>query len=345
MTLKAIFGIQYPIIQAPMAGVQGSQLAVAVSNSGGLGSLPCAMLNTSGLRSELEAIRAGTSKPYNVNFFAHVPPKADPEREKIWLEELLPFYKEFDINPRDILSGSGRTPFDQANADVLEHFKPPVISFHFGLPSKNLLERVRSWGAKVMSSATTVEEAIWLESHGIDVIIAQGLEAGGHRGIFLTKNLATQTPMRELLANVLKAVKLPVVAAGGISTAEQVADVLRMGAAGVQIGTAYLLCPESRTSEPHREALKSPAARNTVITNLFSGGPARGIGNRFIKECGPLSEKTPPFPLAGAAVAPLRTKAEADSSGDFSPLWAGQNASSCQEIPAAELTAQLGHLT
>jgi nitronate monooxygenase len=225
--------------------------------------------------------------------------------------------------------------------DVLEDFQPPVVSFHFGLPSTHLLERVRSWGAKIMSSATTVEEALWLESHGVDAVIAQGLEAGGHRGMFLTEEITTQLGTFALLPQLVARVKIPVIAAGGIADASGVAAAISLGAAAAQVGTAYLLCPEATTSPIHRKALQSETAQHTALTNLFTGRPARGIVNRIMQELGPMSNRTPDFPLATAAIAPLRAKAEAQGSGDFSPLWSGQNCSGCKELPAAELTLEL----
>jgi nitronate monooxygenase len=324
-----------------MAGVQGSALAVAVSNTGGLGSLPCAMLGLDAMRGELAAIRAGTPRPFNVNFFCHAPPAFNAEREAVWRAALSPYYEAFGMDPSTLAAGPGRAPFSSEAADVLSEFKPPVVSFHFGLPSAGLMARVRAWGAKILSSATTVEEARWLEAEGVDAIIAQGLEAGGHRGIFLSEDLTTQVGTFALLPQVVAAVKVPVIAAGGIADAKGVAAAMALGAAGVQIGTAYLLCPECTTSTVHRAALKSEAARHTALTNLFSGRPARGIVNRVMNELGPMSTAAPDFPLATSAIAPLRAKAESHGSSDFSPLWSGQNASGCKEIPAADLTREL----
>jgi len=341
MRLQQLLGIELPIIQAPMAGVQGSDLAVAVSNAGGLGSLPCAMLTPQAIRSELEAIWAQTQMPYNVNFFCHSQPVPIQEREAGWRAALSPYYQEFGIEPQMIPSGPGRTPFNSEAADVVSEFKPAVVSFHFGLPAADLLARVRGWGSKIMASATTVEEALWLEQQGVDVVIAQGLEAGGHRGMFRSEDVSTQVSLFALLPQIVQAVKLPVVAAGGIADARGVAAAIALGADGVQVGTAYLLCPEATTSSIHRAALKSDAARTTALTNLFTGRLARGIVNRFMRELGPISAAPPPFPLATAAIAPLRAKAESQGSGDFSPLWAGQNVSGCREIPAAELTLAL----
>ena len=334
-------GTELPLIQAPMAGSQGSALAIAVSNAGGLGSLPCAMLDAQAMRKELDAIRAQTSKPYNVNFFCHVQPAADEAREAAWRAALAPYYKEFAIDPASIGTGPGRLPFSQEAADVLEAFKPAVVSFHFGLPAPELVARVKRWGSKVLASATTVDEARWLETRGVDAVIAQGSEAGGHRGIFLSEDLNTQVSTLALVPQIVKAVRVPVIAAGGIADKKGVAAALALGAAAAQIGTAYLLCPEATTSKVHRAALKSEAARVTALTNLFTGRPARGIVNRIIRELGPISAKPPAFPLATSAIAPLRAKAENQGSGDFSPLWSGQNASGCREVPAAELTKSL----
>ena len=339
--LKTLLGIELPLIQAPMAGVQDHRLVVAVSNAGGLGSLPCAMLSHEMLRNELAAIKAQTSKPYNVNFFCHTPPTPSDEREAIWRTALAPYYEEFGLDQKAISPGPGRAPFTTAVADLLEEFKPAVVSFHFGLPPHDLLARVRSWGAKILASATTVDEALWLEARGADAIIAMGLEAGGHRGIFLSDDLTTQVGTFALLPQIVQAVKLPVIAAGGIADVQGVRAAMTLGAAGVQIGTAYMLCPEATTTAHHRAALKSEAARHTALTNLFTGRPARGIMNRIMRELGPISSASPEFPLATAAIAPLRAKAESQGSGDFSPLWSGENASRCKEIPAADLTREL----
>lgn len=339
--LRQLLGLELPVIQAPMAGVQGSALAVAVSNAGALGSLPCAMLGLDALQSELQALKAHARGPCNVNFFCHTPPAPDAAREAAWRAVLASYYREYGIDAAGIPAGPGREPFNQDAADVLEGFKPAVVSFHFGLPAPELLRRVKSWGAKVLASATTVDEARWLDARGVDAIVAQGIEAGGHRGLFLSEDLSTQVGTFALLPQVVRAVKVPVVAAGGIADASGVAAAMALGAAGVQIGTAFLLCPEATTSAVHRAALKSEAARHTALTNVFTGRPARGIVNRIIREQGPISAAAPAFPLATAALAPLRAKAEAQGRGDFSPLWSGQNASGCQEIPAAQLTRAL----
>ncbi len=341
VTLQALLGIELPIIQAPMAGAQDSRLAAAVSNAGGLGSLPCALLGPVAMRQELAHLAAETRRPYNANFFCHTPPRPDAEREARWRTALAPYYREWGLETAAAPDAVLRAPFSADAADVLEDFAPAVVSFHFGLPSAELLARVRAGGSKIFASATTVDEARWLEAHGVDAIIAQGLEAGGHRGMFLSEDLTTQVGTFALLPQVVQAVALPVVAAGGIADARGVAAALALGAAGVQIGTAYLLCPEATISAVHRAALKSGAAGHTAVTNLFTGRPARGIVNRLMRELGPVNAVAPEFPLASSGLASLRAKAENEGRDDFSPLWSGQNASGCREIPAADLTREL----
>jgi nitronate monooxygenase len=341
MSLQQLLGIELPIIQAPMAGAQGSALATAVSAAGGLGSLPCAMLGVAAIRAECAAIRTQTDRPFNVNFFCHARPEPSAEREAAWRAALAPYYAEYGIGADGIHTGPGREPFDSEAATVLEEFRPAVVSFHFGLPPPALLARVKACGSKVFASATTVEEALWLEARGVDAVIAQGLEAGGHRGMFLSEDLTRQVGTLALLPQVVRAVNIPVIAAGGIADATGVAAALALGAAGAQVGSAYLLCPEATTSALHRAALKSEAARHTALTNLFTGRPARGIVNRIMRELGPISANVPAFPLAAAAIAALRVRAESSGCADFSPLWCGQNASGCREIPAATLTREL----
>lgn len=338
MNIASLLGIEHPIIQAPMAGVQGSALAIAVSNAGGLGSLPCAMLGLQAMRDELALIRAGTDKPYNVNFFCHTPPAVDTERESRWRHALQPYYAELGIQSTP--AAAARAAFNQELASALSEFRPAVVSFHFGLPAADLVAQVKAWGAKVLSSATTLAEAVWLEQHGVDAIIAQGSEAGGHRGMFLTDDLTTQVGTFALLPQIVRRVRVPVIAAGGIADADGIRAALQLGAAGAQLGTAYLLCPEAATSPLHRAALKSPGASHTALTNVFTGRPARGIVNRIVRELGPMSSAAPAFPLAAAAIAPLRAAAERQGNSDFSSLWAGQHVA-CREIGAAQLTREL----
>ncbi len=317
MDLRRLLGVDIPILQAPMAGVQGSALAAAVTSAGGLGSLPAAMLGPNALAAELTALRKLTSGPVTVNFFCHHEPAPDPQREAAWRLALAPYYQELGLDSAAAAPAGGRRAFSAEAADVLERFRPEVVSFHLGLPEPELLARVRAWGAKVLSTATTVEEAQWLEARGVDAVIAQGLEAGGHRGMFLTEDLTTQVGTVALVPQVVAAVRVPVIAAGGVADRAGMRAALALGAAGVQVGTAYMLCPEATTGPVHRAALVSVAARHTAVTNLLSGRPARGIVNRLMRELGPLSALAPAFPRAAGAVAPLRAEAERRGSGDF----------------------------
>lgn len=336
-----LVGTDLPIIQAPMAGAQRSAMAVAVSGAGGLGSLPCAMLSPEEIRAELTAIRAGTDKPYNVNFFCHRIEEPDARAERVWRTTLSPYYREYGVDPDNIPSPAARGAFDAHVVSLLEEFRPTVVSFHFGLPEPTLVDRVKALGAMILCSATSVAEGRWLEARGVDAIIAQGVEAGGHRGMFLSEDLTTQVGTLALVPQMVNAVSVPVVAAGGIADSRGVAAVLRLGASAVQVGTAYLLCPEATISELHRSALKSERGLHTALTNVFTGRPARGIVNRLIREVGPIASAAPTFPHAVGALAPLRSVAESRGIDDFSPLWAGQNVSGCREIPAADVTRSL----
>ena len=341
MTLQALLGITLPIVQAPMAGVQGSALALAVCHAGGLGSLPCAMLGPGQLQQELAALQAGTVRPFNLNFFCHQPPTPDEQAELQWRELLAPYFQELGLDPAQRSPAASRAPFSAETAALLAPHRPPVLSFHFGLPEPALLAQVKSWGTKVLASATTVAEGLWLQERGADVVIAQGLEAGGHRGHFLSDDLSEQMGTLALVPQMVAALRLPVIAAGGITHAAGVAAAMALGAAGVQVGTAYLLCPEATTSDVHRAALASRAAQHTALTRLYTGRPARGIVNRLMRELGAMNPAAPAFPLAASALAALRAQAEAMGSGDFSPLWAGQNTRGCQPLPAAQITAGL----
>ena len=336
-----LVGIEIPIVQAPMAGSVSSEMVVAVSEAGGLGSLPCAMLNAEQIRTELGIIRQRTARPINVNFFCHAPPQRDARREAAWKERLTPYYAELGIDPDAQPSGSARAPFDDAMCDAVLEFRPEVVSFHFGLPDQRLLRRVKESGAKVLSSATSVAEARALEAQGCDAIIAQGYEAGGHRGMFLTDDIALQAGTMALVPQVVDAVGVPVIAAGGIGDGRGIVAALALGAAAVQIGTAYLFCPEAKVGAAHRAALKGASESATVLTNVFTGRPARGIVNRIVREVGPMSQDAPAFPLAATGVGPLRSKDEAAGSGDFTPLWSGQAAALGRELPAGELTRTL----
>ena len=330
-----------PLIQAPMAGAQGPDLAIAVCRAGGLGSLPAAMLTPERLREQIAAVRQATDAPFNVNFFCHEEPKPDPEAEARWRNRLQPYYAEAGLDPSAIPAAPARAPFNAALCAVIEETRPAIVSFHFGLPSAELLQRVRATGALILASATTVAEARWLESHGAGAVIAQGREAGGHRGMFLTDDVDAQPGLISLLPQVCDAVRLPVVAAGGITDGRGIAAAFALGADAVQIGTAYLRTPEATVTPLHRAALANARDDATRLTNVFTGRPARGLINRLVAEVGPMSKDAPQFPLAAGAAAPLRAANEKRGSGDFSPLWAGESAALARDEGAEAVTRRL----
>jgi nitronate monooxygenase len=338
-----LFGIDVPIVLAPMAGAMDAELAIAVSLGGALGSLPCAMLTAEKLREQVALFRsrAGAAAALNLNFFCHVPAPADPAREAAWKERMTAHYVALGLDPLAPTPTAIRAPFDAAACAVVEELKPRVVSFHFGLPEKALLARVKAAGSLVISSATTVKEAVWLADHGVDAVIAQGVEAGGHRGMFLTDDPSSQPGTFALVPQVVDAVRVPVIAAGGIADARGIVAAFALGASGVQMGTAFLRCPESKIGAAQRAALAEANDESTVITNVFTGRPARGIRNKAIRELGPLAPDAPAFPTAASALAPLRAAAEKSGSRDFTPLWAGQAARLTREMPATELTRSL----
>jgi nitronate monooxygenase len=338
--LLDLLEIDIPIVQAPMAGAQASELAAAVSAAGALGSLPCAMLTPESARAEVGKIRAATNRGFAINFFCHTPPRPDPRTEARWRERLARYYSELGAEPPALIEG-GRNPFDEEFCALVEAVQPKAISFHFGLPPQDLFRRARATGAVILSSATTVREARWLEEQGVDVVIAQGAEAGGHRGMFLTEDVSAQVGTMALVPQIVDAVKVPVIAAGGIADGRGIAAAFALGAAGVQVGTAFLRTPEARVTPLHRQALEAARDEDSVLTNVFTGRPARGIRNRFIDELGPMAADAPAFPLGTNFVMPLRSKAEAAGSSGFSPLWTGQAGPLGRAMPAGQLTATL----
>ncbi|MBC3502873.1 nitronate monooxygenase [Pseudomonas sp. SWRI59] len=337
-----LLGIELPILQAPMAGATGSAMAIAVGAAGGLGALPCAMLTAAQIAEEIEAFRAACpGRPLNLNFFCHQPPLHDAERDARWKQALKPYYSEVGADFEAPTPASNRAPFDEQSCQLVERLHPEVVSFHFGLPAPQLLQRVKATGAKVLSSATTVAEAVWLERHGCDAIIAMGYEAGGHRGMFLSEDITSQIGTFALVPQIADAVKVPVIAAGGIGDHRGLVAALALGASAVQIGTAYLFCPEAKVSAAHRHALDTAPASETALTNLFTGRPARGIINRVMRELGPMSELAPRFPLAGGALMPLRAITDPQGNSDFSNLWSGQALRLGRHLPAGELTRDI----
>jgi len=336
-----LFKTEFPIVLAPMAGVMDADLVIAAAQGGALGSLPCAMMTTEKAREQINIIRQRVAAPVNMNFLCQKPVDADPAREAGWRQRLMPYYRELGLDPAAPIQAASRAPFDAAMCALVEELEPEVVSFHFGLPDQALLARVKAAGCIVMSSATIVKEAIWLEENGADVIIAQGAEAGGHRGMFLTGNIAEQPGTFALVPQVVDAVKVPVIAAGGIADGRGIAAAFALGAAGVQIGTAYLRCPESKVIAPARVALAQALDDSTVITNVMTGRPARGVPNRVMREVGPISPDAPAFPHAATGLAPLKAAAEKLGKVDFTNLWAGQAVRLGREMPAAELTRAL----
>lgn len=337
--LLKLLGIELPVIQAPMANATTPDMVIAVSEAGALGSLPSATSTEADLRSALDRIRAGTRRPINVNFFSHTTPEPDAAQDAAWLQRLSGYYREAGLDPDMPKPPGGRAPFGDTHAAIVERYRPEIVSFHFGLPAAPLLDRVKATGARIISSATNVAEARWLAARGVDAIIAMGVEAGGHRGHFLDHDMSQQIGTFALVPQIVDAVDVPVIAAGGIADRRGVLAALALGAAAVQVGTAYLFTPEAKIPDVHRRALQSPE-RRTALTNLFTGRPARGIVNRLMRDLGSLSA-APAFPTAGTALGPLRQIAEAAGRDDFNPLWAGQAFPLARPMPSAVLTRML----
>lgn len=336
-----LFKTEFPIVLAPMAGIMDADLVIAAAQGGALGSLPCAMISAEKAREQVNIIRQRISAPVNMNFFCHKPMELTAESEVRWKKRLTSYYTEYGLDPAAPVAAANRAPFDAAFCDVVEELKPEVVSFHFGLPDQVLMKRVKAAGCVVISSATTVKEAVWLEQNGADAVIAQGAEAGGHRGMFLTDSIAEQPGTFALVPQVVDAVKVPVIAAGGIADGRGIAAAFALGASGVQIGSAYLRCPESKVSVSARKVLAEAGDVSTVITNVMTGRPARGVANRVMREVGPISPDAPVFPHAATALGPLKAAAEKQGRVEFTNLWAGQAIGMGREVPAAELTRDL----
>lgn len=336
-----LFGIEHPVLLSPMANAGTAELAIAVSEAGGLGALPCGMLAPEPIRRSIHIVRQRTSRPVNLNFFCHPEPSYDAARDARWRHRLARFYEELGIDP----SGNRPPPpvpsFGEDGCAIVEEFRPKVVSFHFGLPAQRLLLRVKAAGAVVISSATTVAEAVWLEDHGADAVIAQGYEAGGHRAMFLDKEIATQVGALALIPQIADAVKIPVIAAGGIADGRGIAAALILGASAVQIGTAYLRCPEAGFTPLQREILRGARDDSTALANVFTGRPARAVANRFARELGFIDSEAPAYPLPSSDFALLRSKAESEGLVDFAYVLFGQSAPLARDIPAGELTKTL----
>lgn len=343
--MPAFLPSKFPLIQAPLAGAQNSGMTIAVCRAGGLGSLAAAMLPVEKLEQEIQTIQAACDAPFNVNFFAHTMPQITAEQQDQWLSLLDQYFNEWGIDKNNLPQGVIRRPFDENQLAVVEKYRPPVVSFHFGLPEKKLLDAVKATGAIVLSSATTVEEGLWLQENGADCVIAQGIEAGGHRGIFLNQDLSTQMGTFALTQVLSQKLNIPVIAAGGITDVSSIQAALKLGASAVQMGTVYMLCHESTISTLHRQALekatRQPEKYPTAVTNIFSGRPARGIVNRLMQETGFVHPHALPFPFAATATGALKSVAEKENDTSFSTLWCGQNPTGCKNISAYDLTMEL----
>lgn len=339
--LLDLLKLEIPIIQAPMAGSDSVALARSASSTGALGSLACALLSADGIREAVRAIRQDMPRPFNLNFFCHTMESPDSSAKERWKSFLRLHYERLGLDIDAVPESRLRLPFDDAMCEVVEDVVPEVVSFHFGLPDSSLMDRLKKRGIKILASATSVKEAKWLEDRGCDAVIAQGFEAGGHRAMFLESNTATQVGLFALLPQIVDAVSIPVIAAGGIADARGIVAAFALGASGVQMGTAYLLCPEANISPLYRRALEQTTDTGTVVTNLFSGRPARGVLNHYLVEAGVISENALAFPYAATLVAPLRAASEKNGSLDYMQLWAGQSARLANAMPADELTRKL----
>lgn len=340
--LLSLLNCKKPVIQAPMAGgVQNEDLAIAVCQAGGLGSLPAATISLEELARQIAAVRKQTDQAFAVNFFAHQPKAISTAQMQRWLDLLSPYFAELGISPADIPQSGGRQAFGEAQAEFVIQQGLAIVSFHFGLPEASLVAALKAKGIIIMASATTVSEALWLEAQGADIIIAQGLEAGGHRSMFLSDKPDTQLGLFSLLPQIRQAVKCPVIAAGGIVNSQTAKAAQILGADGVQAGSAFLLAHEATLSETHLAALQSKANQNTVLTNLISGGYARGLQNRFTRELGASHPAAPPFPLAQTATAALIQAAKTQGIPDFDYYWAGENIALAKRQSAAAIVQEL----
>ncbi|MEH6434773.1 NAD(P)H-dependent flavin oxidoreductase [Massilia sp. DD77] len=355
-SLSTLLGIRHPIIQAPMAGVSTPRLAAAVSEAGALGSIAVGAGNAAQARAAIQEVRKLTAKPFNVNVFTHRPAQADPAREAQWLDYLRPHFAALGAQPPGALREI-YTSFlaDPAMLEVLVSERPAVVSFHFGLPSADQIAALRAAGCVLLASATSLEEALAAEAAGVDAVVAQGYEAGGHRGVFDHEQPDPAIGTLALVRLLAARLRLPVVAAGGIMDGQGIAAVQRLGAAGAQLGTAFILCPESSATAHHRQLMRAGAGKDagmepgegggrlrTAITAAISGRPARGLVNRFFDEVGASGHPPlPDYPIAYDAAKALVAAAGAQGVQDYTVNWAGQGFQLARELPAAELVERL----
>jgi len=342
-SITDLLGIEHPIIQAPMVGVSTTKLAAAVSNAGGLGSIGIGASTVEQARALIAETRALTERPFNVNLFCHRPAVADAERERAWLAHLRPFFEEFGAMPPSGLTEIYRSFLaDPQMLEMLLAERPAVVSFHFGLPPQAWIDALQATGIRLLASATSLEEAVLVEHAGIDAVVAQGIEAGGHRGVFAPEQGDAGIGTLALVRLIAGHISLPLIAAGGIMDGQGIVAALALGAAAVQLGTAFVLCPESAANAAYREAMKSERAQRTQITAAISGRPARGLVNRLFTEVGaPGAPALPDYPIAYDAAKALHAAASASGSNDFAVQWAGQGAPLARAMPAATLIEEL----
>ncbi len=334
-----LLGIEHPIIQAPMAGSDTPALAAAVANAGGLGSIGCAFLSPEAFRATYGETRAATNRAVNMNFFAHAVPGDDEQKTARARALLAPFFMEFNLGEVPEVAETN-FPFGEAIFAAVLEARPRVVSFHFGLPDARFVMALKEAGAVILCTATTPAEARHLEASGVDAIIAQGWEAGGHHGYYLSDKGA-QTGTMALVPQIVDVVGVPVIAAGGIADGRGIAAALALGAAGVQIGTAFLTTAEAGISAPHRAALMASDGSDTRPTTAFSGRPARGVVNRYMAALAAHEDELPDFPLMNAVTGPLRKASAAAGSPDFIALWSGQAVGLSRETTATELVERL----
>ncbi len=335
-------GVKLPIVQAPMAGVSTPELAAAVSNAGGLGSIGVGATDARGARAMIDAIRLQTDRPFNVNLFVHASANADEAREQGWLQALQPLFERYGVEPPSAL----RTIYKSFAEDgemlaMLVQAKPPVVSFHFGLPDAGRIAALKEAGSVLIASATSVAEARAVEAAGVDMVVAQGWEAGGHRGIFDPMAYDDRLGTMALTRLLVTQSALPVIAAGGIMDGAGIQAALALGAVAAQLGTAFIACPESSADEAYRAALHGPGANHTVMTRAISGRPARCLANRFTEWAAKAPAETPDYPIAYDAGKALHAAAKAAGESGFGAQWAGQGAPLSRSMPAADLVALL----
>ena len=339
--IMQLLGVDHPIIQAPMAGVSTPELAAAVSNAGALGSLGLGAASVTGAQKAIQTVRTFTDRPFNVNFFCHESARADAAVNRAWLAHLAPCFKEQGAVAPDALHEIYTTFGDNPEMiQLVADEKPPVVSFHFGIPKASIIDQIHAYGGRILISVTTLAEAGQAAAAGVDAVVAQGIEAGGHRGNFDARH-DEEIGLAVLVRQIAVTLDIPIVAAGGLMDGQSIFAIQQLGAGCAQLGTAFLLCPESAASPAYRQALQSPAAQHTAVTRTISGRPARGIAGPFQNHIASNAPTVPDYPIAYDAAKHLHAAAKANSDMRYAPNWAGQGASMARALPAAELVGRL----